>query len=122
MTPKDDVFQKCPIDKLKKAYTEFTEKISDLTEVTEKLEEDYIKQQIFGSEAEEDIDIVRTALGIAEEYLCKLDEEQSNLSKCLEETTIEWEENLAKCNIEKRDDCDEIESFLEEIKEMKGRK
>lgn len=122
MTPKDEVFEKCPINKLKKAYTEFTNKISDLTEVTEKLEEDYIKQHIFGSGAEEDIGIVKTALEIAEEYLWKLDKEQSTFSKCLEEATIEYEENLAKCNIEKRDDCDEIESFLKEIKKMKGRK
>lgn len=122
VTPKDEVFEKCPIDKLKKNYVEFTNKINDLVEVTEQLEENYFKQDIFGSSLSEDIKIVSDAIEIADSYLDKLIAEQSTVSKCLEETTIEWEENLAKCNIEERDDCDEIESFLEEIKKMRGRK
>jgi len=122
LASKDKLFETCPIDALKEAYTNFTNKINDLVEVAYKLEDDMFGQEFFGSRSEEDIEVVKTALEVAEDYLSRLVEEQTTLSKCLEETTIEWEENLAKCNIEERDDCDEIESFLDEIKKMKGRR
>jgi len=117
-----DIIQKCPIDNLREAYTKFTKKINDVIDVASKLEENMFGQEIFGSRSEEDIEVVKVALEVAEDYLAELDEEQSTLSKCLELQQIEWEENVAKCNVETPDDCDKVKAFLDEIKEMRGRK
>ena len=122
MVSEDKLFKKCPVNALKEAYVNFSNKINDVVEVTDNLEENMFGQEIFGSRSEEDIEVVKTALEVAEEYLSELIEEQNTLSKCLEQQQIEWEENVAKCNVETPDDCDKVEAFLDEIKELRGRK
>ena len=96
--------------------------MDDVSKVMSELEENYFEQDIFGSRANEDIKVVKSALEVAEEYLFILDEEQSKISLCLEQTAIEWEENLEKCKLDEKEDCDEIEAFLDEIKRMRGNK
>ena len=117
----DEIFKKCPIDKLKKDFVKLTKNLNDLSEVAKRLEDEYMEQYVFGDAWDEDIEVVTNALEIAEDLLQDIEEERDNISKCMEQAAIEWEENLEKCKAEEKEECTKIENLLKELKKVMSR-
>lgn len=127
------IFNKCPIDSLKKEYAELSRYLTDLKKaykdveaVSDDIEEEYFGQKIFGDREDENIIVVENALSIiddmaenVEEEIAKIKEERKRISKCIEEYSIALQEDFTQCKIDEREDCDEIEELLKELDEMR---